>query len=135
VAALGYVLWIATVIFYFIKRPTKEVQQAAQTTNKTNQQPSLKALLVLAKSHDEKAFYDALNQYALTLTGKKVGALSHLCAMINNSEFTAQVNNLQAQLYSKQTASANLDAIVSMLKAHQSQTAKPSSPALKELYS
>jgi len=135
VASLGYVLWIATVIFYFIKRPAKEVQQAAQTTNKTNQQPSLKALLVLAKSHDEKAFYDALNQYALTLTGKKVGALSHLCAMINNSEFTAQVNNLQAQLYSKQTASANLDAIVSMLKAHQSQTAKPSSPALKELYS
>jgi hypothetical protein len=54
--------------------------------------------------------------------------------MINNSQFTAQVNNLQAQLYGNQSAGTDLEAIVSLLKKHQSHTAKSSS-ALKELYS
>jgi len=135
VAVLGYVLWIVTMVLYFIKRKNNQRPLSAQANNEPNQQAELKTLQILAKSRDNKAFYDALNLYALTRTDKKVGALTHLCAMINSSELTAQVNNLQAQLYSNQQASADLEAIVSLLKKHQSHTAKPSTPALKELYS
>jgi hypothetical protein len=123
-----------TLVLYFIKRSAKEAQQTAQANHRGNQQAELKTLQILAKSRDNKAFYDALNLYALTRTDKKVGALTHLCAMINNSQFTAQVNNLQAQLYGNQSAGTDLEAIVSLLKKHQSHTAKSSS-ALKELYS
>ncbi|PCC12391.1 BatD family protein [Pseudoalteromonas sp. JB197] len=133
VAALGYLLWIVTAIFYWLSRSTHNAH-VATTTDKTHALPSLKNLLHAANKNDAKMFYSALNIYAKTVTKQNMGAIDTLCRAINDAELTNNVMQLQTQLYSNKKTTSDLTAIVKLLKKYQAQTLKSQQAVLKDLY-
>ncbi|MEN8635608.1 BatD family protein [Pseudoalteromonas distincta] len=134
VAALGYILWIATVIFYLISRSTKNTTEKLHPNNRDISQPSLNELKALAKTHDVKAFYTALNNFSVKVTHKNVGAIDELCIRVNSSELNGLISQLQAQLYSNKGANTDLNAIIKILENYQTQASKSQQAVLKDLY-
>ena len=134
VAALGYILWIATVIFYLISRSTKNTTEKLQLNTRGTSQPSLNELKALAKTHDVKAFYTALNNFSVKVTHKNVGAIDELCIRVNSSELNGLISQLQAQLYSNKGANTDLNAIIKILENYQTQASKSQQAVLKDLY-
>jgi len=134
VAALGYILWIATVIFYLISRSTKNTTEKLQLNTRGTSQPSLNELKALAKTHDVKAFYTALNNFSVKVTHKNVGAIDELCSRVNSSELNGLISQLQAQLYSNKGANTDLNAIIKILENYQTQASKSQQAVLKDLY-
>ncbi|MBB1277973.1 BatD family protein [Pseudoalteromonas sp. SR43-3] len=134
VAALGYILWIGTVIFYLISRSTKNTTEKLQLNTRGTSQPSLNELKALAKTHDVKAFYTALNNFSVKVTHKNVGAIDELCIHVNSSELNGLISQLQAQLYSNKGANTDLNAIIKILEIYQTQASKSQQTVLKDLY-
>ncbi|MBB1452826.1 protein BatD [Pseudoalteromonas sp. SG43-1] len=134
VAALGYILWIGTVIFYLISRSTKNTTEKLQLNTRGTSQPSLNELKALAKTHDVKAFYTALNNFSVKVTHKNVGAIDELCIRVNSSELNGLISQLQAQLYSNKGANTDLNAIIKILENYQTQASKSQQAVLKDLY-
>ena len=134
VAALGYILWIGTVIFYLINRSTKNTTEKLQLNTRGTSQPSLNELKALAKTHDVKAFYTALNNFSVKVTHKNVGAIDELCIRVNSSELNGLISQLQAQLYSNKGANTDLNAIIKILENYQTQASKSQQAVLKDLY-
>lgn len=134
VAALGYILWIGTVIFYLISRSTKNTTEKLQLNTRGTSQPSLNELKALAKTHDAKAFYTALNNFSVKVTHKNVGAIDELCIRVNSSELNGLISQLQAQLYSNKGANTDLNAIIKILEIYQTQASKSQQAVLKDLY-
>lgn len=134
VAALGYILWIGTVIFYLISRSTKNTTEKLQLNTRGTSQPSLNELKALAKTHDVKAFYTALNNFSVKVTHKNVGAIDELCIRVNSSELDGLISQLQAQLYSNKGANTDLNAIIKILENYQTQASKSQQAVLKDLY-
>ncbi|MBB1345435.1 BatD family protein [Pseudoalteromonas sp. SG45-2] len=134
VAALGYILWIGTVIFYLISRSTKNTTEKLQLNTRGTSQPSLNELKALAKTHDVKAFYTALNNFSVKVTHKNVGAIDELCIRVNSSELNGLISQLQAQLYSNKGANMDLNAIIKILENYQTQASKSQQTVLKDLY-
>ncbi len=134
VAALGYILWIGTVIFYLISRSTKNTTEKLQLNTRGTSQPSLNELKALAKTHDVKAFYTALNNFSVKVTHKNVGAIDELCIHVNSSELNGLISQLQAQLYSNKGANTDLNAIIKILENYQTQASKSQQAVLKDLY-
>ena len=134
VAALGYILWIGTVIFYLISRSTKNTTEKLQLNTRGTSQPSLNELKALAKTHDVKAFYTALNDFSVKVTHKNVGAIDELCIRVNSSELNGLISQLQAQLYSNKGANTDLNAIIKILENYQTQASKSQQAVLKDLY-
>lgn len=134
VAALGYILWIGTVIFYLISRSTKNTTEKLQLNTRGTSQPSLNELKALAKTHDVKAFYTALNNFSVKVTHKNVGAIDELCIRVNSSELNGLISQLQAQLYSNKGANTDLNAIIKILEIYQTQASKSQQTVLKDLY-
>ncbi|MBB1430657.1 BatD family protein [Pseudoalteromonas sp. SG43-4] len=134
VAALGYILWIGTVIFYLISRSTKNPTEKLQLNTRGTSQPSLNELKALAKTHDVKAFYTALNNFSVKVTHKNVGAIDELCIRVNSSELNGLISQLQAQLYSNKGANTDLNAIIKILENYQTQASKSQQTVLKDLY-
>jgi hypothetical protein len=134
VAALGYILWIATVIFYWINRSSNDAAPKARSTAITRIQPSLKKLSAAAKTYNAKVFYDELNTYAVAITGKNISAVTELSRTISNDELSNYITQLQAQLYSNQPITTDLSAIIKILKKYQAQTLKSQQVVLKDLY-
>ena len=134
VAALGYILWIGTVIFYLISRSTKNTTEKLQLNTRGISQPSLNELKALAKTHDVKAFYTALNNFSVKVTHKNVGAIDELCIHVNSSELNGLISQLQAQLYSNKGANTDLNAIIKILEIYQTQASKSQQAVLKDLY-
>ncbi|WP_165723601.1 MULTISPECIES: BatD family protein [Pseudoalteromonas] len=134
VAALGYILWIGTVIFYLISRSTKNTTEKLQLNTRGTSQPSLNELKALAKTHDVKAFYTALNNFSIKVTHKNVGAIDELCIHVNSSELNGLISQLQAQLYSNKGANTDLNAIIKILEIYQTQASKSQQAVLKDLY-
>ncbi|ALQ08871.1 BatD family protein [Pseudoalteromonas fuliginea] len=134
VAILGYVLWIVTVIFYWFNRSTSNTTKKVQSTADIINQPSLKKLVAVAKSNDNKVFYNELNNYAVLVTNKNVGAIDELCCIVNNSELNNYIMQLQAQLYSNRTTNCDLNAIIKILENYQTQASKSQRTVLKDLY-
>ncbi|MBB1306188.1 BatD family protein [Pseudoalteromonas sp. SR43-5] len=134
VAALGYILWIGTVIFYLISRSTKNTTEKLQLNTRGTSQPSLNELKALAKTHDVKAFYTALNNFSVKVTHKNVGAIDELCIRVNSSELNGLISQLQAQLYSNKGANTDLNAIIKILEIYQTQASKSQQAVLKDLY-
>ncbi|MGY8835812.1 MAG: BatD family protein [Enterobacterales bacterium] len=134
VAAFGYILWIATVIFYLISRSTKNTTEKLQLNTRGTSQPSLNELKALAKTHDVKAFYTALNNFSVKVTHKNVGAIDELCIRVNSSELNGLISQLQAQLYSNKGANTDLNAIIKILENYQTQASKSQQAVLKDLY-
>ena len=133
-AALGYILWIGTVIFYLISRSTKNTTEKLQLNTRGTSQPSLNELKALAKTHDVKAFYTALNNFSVKVTHKNVGAIDELCIRVNSSELNGLISQLQAQLYSNKGANTDLNAIIKILEIYQTQASKSQQAVLKDLY-
>ncbi|MBB1400389.1 BatD family protein [Pseudoalteromonas sp. SG45-1] len=133
-AALGYILWIGTVIFYLISRSTKNTTEKLQLNTRGTSQPSLNELKALAKTHDVKAFYTALNNFSVKVTHKNVGAIDELCIRVNSSELNGLISQLQAQLYSNKGANTDLNAIIKILENYQTQASKSQQAVLKDLY-
>ena len=133
-AALGYILWIGTVIFYLISRSTKNTTEKLQLNTRGTSQPSLNELKALAKTHDVKAFYTALNNFSVKVTHKNVGAIDELCIHVNSSELNGLISQLQAQLYSNKGANTDLNAIIKILENYQTQASKSQQAVLKDLY-
>ncbi|MBB1327305.1 protein BatD [Pseudoalteromonas sp. SR45-1] len=133
-AALGYILWIGTVIFYLISRSTKNTTEKLQLNTRGTSQPSLNELKALAKTHDVKAFYTALNNFSVKVTHKNVGAIDELCIHVNSSELNGLISQLQAQLYSNKGANTDLNAIIKILEIYQTQASKSQQTVLKDLY-
>ncbi|MEI8616978.1 BatD family protein [Pseudoalteromonas sp. B193] len=133
-AALGYILWIGTVIFYLISRSTKNTTEKLQLNTRGTSQPSLNELKALAKTHDVKAFYTALNNFSVKVTHKNVGAIDELCIHVNSSELNGLISQLQAQLYSNKGANTDLNAIIKILEIYQTQASKSQQAVLKDLY-
>ncbi|KHM50704.1 protein BatD [Pseudoalteromonas distincta] len=134
VAASGYILWIGTVIFYLISRSTKNTTEKLQLNTRGISQPSLNELKALAKTHDVKAFYTALNNFSVKVTHKNVGAIDELCIRVNSSELNGLISQLQAQLYSNKGANTDLNAIIKILENYQTQASKSQQAVLKDLY-
>jgi len=134
VAVLGYILWIGTVIFYLVTRSSKNTIKKVQINNGRIVQPSLNELKTLAKAQNVKAFYNALNSFAVKITNKDVGAIDELCRCIKSSELNDLINQLQAQLYSNKGANADLNAIIKILENYQTQASKSQQAVLKDLY-
>lgn len=134
VAALGYILWIGTVIFYLMTRSTKNTTEKLQPNNRDISQPSLNELKALAKTNDVKAFYTALNSFSVKVTHKNVGAIDELCVRVNSSELNGLISQLQAQLYSNKGANTDLNAIIKILENYQTQSSKSQQAVLKDLY-
>ncbi|NMP78770.1 protein BatD [Pseudoalteromonas arctica] len=134
VAALGYILWIGTVIFYLMTRSTKNTTEKLQPNNRDISQPSLNELKTLAKTNDVKAFYTALNSFSVKVTHKNVGAIDELCYRVNSSELNGLISQLQAQLYSNKGANTDLNAIIKTLENYQTQASKSQQAVLKDLY-
>ena len=134
VAALGYILWIGTVIFYLISRSTKNTTEKLQLNTRGTSQPSLNELKALAKTHDVKAFYTALNNFSVKVTHKNVGAIDELCIRVNSSELNGLISQLQAQLYSNKGANTDLNAIIKIIEIYQTQASKSQQAVLKDLY-
>ncbi|MEI8652454.1 BatD family protein [Pseudoalteromonas sp. Hal273] len=134
VAALGYILWIGTAIFYLISRSTKYTTEKLQLNTRGTSQPSLNELKALAKTHDVKAFYTALNNFSVKVTHKNVGAIDELCIHVNSSELNGLISQLQAQLYSNKGANTDLNAIIKILEIYQTQASKSQQTVLKDLY-
>ncbi|MEH6480480.1 MULTISPECIES: BatD family protein [Pseudoalteromonas] len=134
VAALGYILWIGTVIFYLISRSTKNTTEKLQLNTRGTSQPSLNELKALAKTHDVKAFYTALNNFSVKVTHKNVGAIDELCIRVNSSELNGLISQLQAQLYSNKGTNTDLNAIIKILEIYQTQASKSQQAVLKDLY-
>ncbi|MBG9998256.1 protein BatD [Pseudoalteromonas sp. NSLLW24] len=134
VAALGYILWIGTVIFYLMTRSTKNTTEKLQLNNRDISQPSLNELKTLAKTNDVKAFYTALNNFSVKVTHKNVGAIDELCIRVNSSELNGLISQLQAQLYSNKGANTDLNAIIKILENYQTQASKSQQAVLKDLY-
>ncbi|MBH0069921.1 BatD family protein [Pseudoalteromonas sp. NZS100] len=134
VAALGYILWIGTVIFYLISRSTKNTTEKLQLNTRGTSQPNLNELKALAKKHDVKAFYTALNNFSVKVTHKNVGAIDELCIHVNSSELNGLISQLQAQLYSNKGANTDLNAIIKILEIYQTQASKSQQAVLKDLY-
>ncbi|MBE3673282.1 BatD family protein [Pseudoalteromonas distincta] len=134
VAALGYILWIGTVIFYLISRSTRDTTEKLQLNTRGTSQPSLNELKALAKTHDVKAFYTALNNFSVKVTHKNVGAIDELCIRVNSSELNGLISQLQAQLYSNKGANTDLNAIIKILENYQTQASKSQQAVLKDLY-
>jgi len=134
IAALGYILWIGTVIFYLITRSTKNTTEKSQPNNRDISQPSLNELKALAKTHDVKAFYTALNNFSVKVTHKNVGAIDELCIRVNSSKLNGLISQLQAQLYSNRGTNTDLNAIIKLLENYQTQALKSQQTVLKDLY-
>ncbi|MBG9996600.1 protein BatD [Pseudoalteromonas sp. NZS127_1] len=134
VAALGYILWIGTVIFYLVTRSSKNTTEKVQINSGRIVQPNLNELKALAKTQDVKAFYNALNSFAIKVTHKNVGAIDELCSRINSSELNGFINQLQAQLYSNKDANTDLNAIIKIIENYQTQALKSQQAVLKDLY-
>lgn len=134
VAALGYILWIGTVIFYLMTRSTKNTTEKLQPNNRDISQPSLNELKTLAKTNDVKAFYTALNSFSVKVTHKNVGAIDELSIRVNSSELNDLISQLQAQLYSNKGANTDLNAIIKILENYQTQASKSQQAVLKDLY-
>ncbi|MBH0077346.1 protein BatD [Pseudoalteromonas sp. SWYJ118] len=134
VAVLGYILWIGTVIFYLVTRSSKNTTEKVQINSGRIVQPNLNELKALAKTHDVKAFYNALNSFAIKVTHKNVGAIDELCSRINSSELNGFINQLQAQLYSNKDANTDLNAIIKIIENYQTQASKSQQAVLKDLY-
>ncbi|MEL0654165.1 BatD family protein [Pseudoalteromonas issachenkonii] len=134
VAALGYILWIGTVIFYLISRSTKNTTEKLQLNTRGTSQPSLNELKASSKTYDVKAFYTALNNFSVKLTHKNVGAIDELCIRVNSSELNGLISQLQAQLYSNRGANTDLNAIIKILENYQTQASKSQQAVLKDLY-
>lgn len=135
VAILGYVLWIITVIFYWVTRSTnnttkKEPQFHASSYDK----PSIKNLVAAAQSKNIKLFYDELNAYAQLQTGKEIGAIDALCDRINETQLSNNVMQLQASLYSNDSAMPDLNIIIKLLKNYHNKTSQSQQSVLKGLY-
>ncbi|GAA60594.1 protein BatD [Pseudoalteromonas sp. BSi20652] len=134
VAALGYILWIGTVIFYLMSRSTKNTTEKSQVNTRGTSQPSLNELKALAKTHDVKAFYTALNSFSVKATHKNVGAIDELCIRVNSSELNGLISQLQAKLYSNRGANTDLNAIIKIIENYQTHASKSQQAVLKDLY-
>lgn len=134
VAVLGYILWIGTVIFYLVTRSSKNTTEKVQINSGRIVQPNLNELKALAKTHDVKAFYTALNSFSVKVTHKNVGAIDELCYRVKSSELNGLISQLQAQLYSNKGANTDLNAIIKILENYQTQASKSQQAVLKDLY-
>ena len=133
IAVLGYILWLATLIFYKAKRITKA--KIVPINTKNVMRPNLKTLSLIAKKQNIKAFYDELNNYAVLCTHKKVAALDELCLLVNSDALNNHIVQLQAQLYSSKTTDTDLNAIVKILEQYHVQKSNSQAAVLKDLYS
>ncbi len=102
---LGYVLWLITLVIWWIKR-----KPATQTGNNdvTPKQsitplPELKEAL---KQNNQRAFYHQLVMLCKLHTGS--ADLTKLNNMVNNSQFAESVNHLQANLYAGKNHAVDL---------------------------
>jgi hypothetical protein len=136
VAAVGYILWIVTAIFYYLSRSTaKHAKTTVSAATNNAAKPSLKALSNAAKANDTTQFYSALTAYATAVTGQQVGAIDSLCQQLNQPAFTRDVQQLQAQLYGCNGAThANLTAIVKVLSSDKTRELTSPHAVLKDLY-
>ncbi|MBH0055500.1 protein BatD [Pseudoalteromonas sp. SWXJZ94C] len=134
IAVLGYILWIATVIYFWLTRSTKNDEKNIPSSNNTLKQPSLKRLTATAKKQDAKDFYNELNNYAVLHTHKDTGAIDELCRIINNDELNNHITQLQAQLYSNRATNADLNAIIKILEKYHAQALESQQAVLKDLY-
>jgi len=134
VAMLGYILWIATIVFYWLTCRTKNAKKHIPLSNNAVTHPSLNKLKVIAKTQDVKAFYNELNNYAILRTNKNTGAIDELCRGINNEELNNYVTQLQTQLYGNRTTDTDLNAIIKILEKYHAQALESQQAVLKDLY-
>ena len=134
VAMLGYILWIATIVFYWLTCRTKNAKKHIPLSNSAVTHPSLNKLKVIAKTQDVKAFYNELNNYAILRTNKNTGAIDELCRGINNEELNNYVTQLQTQLYGNRTTDTDLNAIIKILEKYHAQALESQQAVLKDLY-
>ncbi|WP_024612285.1 BatD family protein [Pseudoalteromonas sp. TB64] len=134
IAVLGYILWIATIVFYWLTCSTKNAKKHMPLSNSVVTHPRLNKLKVIAKTQDVKAFYNELNNYAILRTNKNTGAIDELCRGINNEELNNYVTQLQTQLYGNRTTDTDLNAIIKILEKYHTQALESQQAVLKDLY-
>ena len=108
----GYVLWLATVIIWFMRRRKPDSVTAAPKN--LISAATLKDLQKAAKLGDNRQFYNALRQYL-----KRQEPTLHLDAwltQLGTSELTAEIAKLQASLYSSDEQSVDLNALYLLIE-------------------
>ncbi|MDO6836111.1 BatD family protein [Pseudoalteromonas carrageenovora] len=134
VAVLGYILWIITAILFWLNRSTNNELKIDSLKSNNKAPLSLNRLKNAAKVNNSSAFYSELNNVARELTGKNVAAIDELTNLINNSELTALINQLQATLYANNSTKSDLNAIIKIIEQYQAQSNTSQQAVLKDLY-
>ncbi|TGV19940.1 protein BatD [Pseudoalteromonas sp. MEBiC 03607] len=112
VAAVGYGLWLVTLVLYIKKRPTvREVAPQSVAASST----SLDELKKVAKQRNNALFYSTLMAYAKQQTGHTTRPIEHLQTTLNNQALNEEIAKLRAKLYSSADEHPDLAKIVALL--------------------
>lgn len=109
VAALGYLLWLITLVILLLKPKAKSAQSAAKSQDENTADNTLAALSAFAKQQDPKAFYKAWLKY------QRIHKLDNAWLATHHPELANELNKLQQQLYGNKQETANLATIASGL--------------------
>ncbi len=129
----GYVLWLFTLIFVWLGYiGRKKAVIETETNDSFKPKMSLSLLTQAAKANEKTRFYQLLSEFVTTeLT---TTSFSQWQKDLDNSELKAEIVNLQAALYSKGTASANLEKIAKLISQIEKNQADQKRSSLQPLY-
>ncbi|WP_062569774.1 MULTISPECIES: BatD family protein [Pseudoalteromonas] len=133
VAAGGYLLWIATLVFFLRKRPVSDYSNKNEVNSEVSS-VSLSELKKYAKTKDYSAFYLALSRYAKHETGQTHNAIDTLMGTRSSSKLNEEIAKLRAKLYSSSDEQPDLAIIINGLAQTKSAQSFDKDQGLKKLY-
>ncbi|MEZ7278146.1 BatD family protein [Pseudoalteromonas sp. 68 DY56-GL68] len=133
VAAGGYLLWIATLVFFLRKRPVSNSPNKNDVKSEVSS-VSLSELKKYAKTKDYSAFYLALSRYAKHETGQTHNAIDTLMGTRSSSKLSEEIAKLRAKLYSSSDEQPDLAIIIDGLAQTKSAQSFDKNQGLKKLY-
>ncbi|WOC25290.1 BatD family protein [Pseudoalteromonas sp. N1230-9] len=133
VAAGGYLLWIATLVFFLRKRPVSNSLNKNDVKSEVSS-VSLSELKKYAKTKDYSAFYLALSRYAKHETGQTHNAIDTLMDTRSSSKLSEEIAKLRAKLYSSSDEQPDLAIIINGLAQTKRAQSFDKNQGLKKLY-
>jgi hypothetical protein len=126
----GYLLWIGTLIIWFIRR--NKTQVVEDTSTDKSSEVTLKDLHKAAKLGDNSQFYFELRQY-ITCQEPTL-RLDTWLNQLEEAKIVVEVKKLQASLYSNHSQYVDLNALYSLIEQNQKKKTSKDDKHLTQLY-
>ncbi|MCF2858252.1 BatD family protein [Pseudoalteromonas sp. SMS1] len=132
IAALGYILWVATLFVWRLKSRKQQTTSVVsdETSNKTNLDTLARDLAAAAKQDDANLFYKSLRQYIETTQQRTMKTW----LAEQNTEIRDEIAKLQASLYSANKADVDILSLYKKIISAEKREKSGTQNRLEKLY-